>query len=676
MPTHPRTLGDLPAFADRLRVGLIGGFSATIRGRSVSLSSRKAQALVAYLILAKAQSVSRQRLLSLLWSGSSEEHARGSLRLALHEIQKEFRAAGLPMLTVDRLTAGVDVSQVDVDLLEIAAEAKAGKVLPILLERDRLTDDLLSGLDSVDPVFAEWLRETRSAMHATLSETLEKLLPPENAETISADAEAAARALQRLSPEHERSARVLIKARAGANDLGTALQIYTELWKRLEESFDIEPSEETQNLVARIRMEQPAASVTPLMAANDPHRLAGFLTGVDARPSIAVLPYRSGSPEVASYFASGIVDNVVHVLSSFKELFVISRGSTQAMRDVGPDLAAVGRVLGVRYVLHGSVQRAGDRLRIMTELSDAEKGEVVRTLQHNGATAELFELQDQLAIDVVKAIAPYIHKRELTRAMRKRPQDVTAYDYVLQALERMYRLDYASYAHARALLQSAMDLDPTYAPAFAYAARWHSFRIGQEWTADFGADSAEAMRLSTRALALDEHDALALAVCGHQKSFLFKNYHEAIEIFDRALNSSPNLPLAWTYKAATLCFMGRGAEAIACAEFGLRLSPNDRSVFFAENVLGQAHYICGNYEEAVRWSERSDNRNKRLTANLRLLAASLSAVGRMEEAAVVAKRHMILCPQFRLGAWAKRTPLDETIAEDWVRQLRSLGVPE
>jgi adenylate cyclase len=399
-------------------------------------------------------------------------------------------------------------------------------------------------------------------------------------------------------------------------------------------------------------------------------------SGYEARPSIAVLPFRETVSTKDTYFAHGIVDNIIHALAALKELFVISRGSTLGYGGQAIDMRAVGRALGVRYVLYGSVQRAGGRLRITTELGDAETGEVIRTDHYDGHLEELFDLQDRIAGEVVKTIAPHVRDRELKRALRKHPQNMTAYDLMLQALEPLNQLDYATFSRARGLLQRAMIIDPSYAPAFSYAAWWHSYRIGQEWSPDFAMDSGEAARLSAAAIERDGGDALALAIDGHQKSFLKKDFDGAIESFDCALSASPNSAIAWTLKGATYCFIGDGPGAVRCAEAGLRLSPIDQSVFFAEHILGQAHYINGNFEDAVVWSGRADKRNGRLTSNLRTLCASLVATGRIDEAREVAQRHCQIAPNFSLRAWAARTPMSNEIARSRIEKLRAVGMPE
>jgi len=398
--------------------------------------------------------------------------------------------------------------------------------------------------------------------------------------------------------------------------------------------------------------------------------------GIEPRPSIAVLPFRKLLTNDDSYFADGIVDNIIQSLAALKDLFVISRGSTLGFGRGSFDMQSVGDALGVRYLLYGSVQRSGDRLRIGTELSDAATGEVIRTAKYDAALDKLFDLQDRIAEEVVTMIAPHIRERELKRALRKHPQNLTAYDLVLQALEPLYRLDYASFSRARGLLQRAIVVDPNFAPAYSYAAWWHSGRIGQSWSNDPAMDSAEAVRLAKAALDRDPDDVLALAVYGHERSYLHKDFEAAIGCFDRGLAASPNSATAWTLKGLTLCFIGDGPGAIRHARQGMRLSPLDQNISFSEHVVGQAYYVNGDYENAVLWSRRAFGRNGRQGSNLRTLISSLVATGQTADVQKLAEQHREVAPDFRILAWAARSPMSQSFIKSRTKRLREAGMPD
>jgi adenylate cyclase len=397
----------------------------------------------------------------------------------------------------------------------------------------------------------------------------------------------------------------------------------------------------------------------------------------DTRPSIAVMPFRQFlGGETDDYFAEGIIESIVHSLSGLDSLFVIARASTMAYAGRQADAQAIGRELGVRYVLNGSVHQAGPRLRILTELADAETGQVIRADRHDGLLADLFDIQDRISAAVVREIAPTVRRRELQRAMRKHPDSLTAYDLVLQALDLTYAFERASFDRARGLLQQAIALDPHYAPAWSHASFWHMFRIGQGWTLDVAEDAIEAARCATAAIARDRKDATALAIQGHMLSFLQKDYETAAEVLDRAVRSGPSCAIAWAMSAATCGYVGDAARAVEHAERAIRLSPLDPMAFMFEHLLSQAHYIAGNTALAVEWGRKSAANNGLLTSNLRTLAASLVAEGDADGATRVARRLLAVDPQFRLGSFAARTPLPGAVLGPFIERLRLAGLPE
>lgn len=662
--------------SERLKLSIVGGFSLTCGSRRLPLFGRKAQALIGHLALTDVERVSRESLVGLLWSSSGEHHARGSLRHSLLEVQTVLRGAGVGPLKSDKLMIGLDRSYLDVDLWDVLDGAKAGKVHPLLLERGRICDSILAGLDAIDPAFGSWLQAARQNLQNRLAGYLEGALPPEDVATVAPAAETVARALAMLDPANERAARLIIRSRWAAGDIGTALRTYDKLWKHLEQEFDAEPSPETQDLIASLKLSQPEATA-PVAISTAPREMpAPILGGYDARPSIAVLPFTTIGPADERYFGDGIVDDIIHAMAGLKDLFVIAKGSTRNYRGTAPDVRSIGRDLGVRYVLYGNVQRAGDHLRIRTTLAETETGEIVKPSRYDGKLADLFDLQDQIAVETTKAIAPFVRERELRRAMRKHPQSMTAYDLVLQAVDLLDRLDYASFSRARGLLQSASFQDPTYSPALYYAAWWHAIRIAQGWSTDLVMDGDEAIRLATTAISLDSKDGLALATFGQVNSLVKKNFDVALASFDRALAASPNLAISWTLKAITLSFIGDGEGAVECARKGIELSPADVNLAFSEHILSQAYYVTGDYAKAIEWGRQSAKRNEKRGSNLRILAASFVANGLTAEANSIGQLHQQIAPEFRVSSWILRTPFTESIRDVIAQRLRLAGLPD
>jgi adenylate cyclase len=395
-------------------------------------------------------------------------------------------------------------------------------------------------------------------------------------------------------------------------------------------------------------------------------------------PSIAVLPLQNlTGDQTADYFADGIVENITTSLVRLRELAVVSRGSTLAYRGTRADLREIGQALGARYILTGRVRRSTEVVGVSMQLFDPDAGTGLWSDTAEVAPGELFRVQDEIVERVVPRIAPSIRAAQLRGALRKRPENFTAYDWTLRALHVISSLDANNFLRAREFLNQAMEEDPNFAMPVAWAARWHSLYIGQGWSANPTQDAATASNLAAKAIKLDGHDAVALATYGHLRSFLFHDCESALLYFDRALAACADSPMAWLLSSGTLSYVGRCEEAVQRAKHALRLSPMDRSRFYYYNFLSLAHYACGRYQEAVEWGKMAEAENFTYTSNLRFLTASLAALGRLDEARETAMRLLRLDPGFRLSRFENANPFQaREIRVKYVEHLRKAGLPE
>src|SRR5436190_1642054 len=396
------------------------------------------------------------------------------------------------------------------------------------------------------------------------------------------------------------------------------------------------------------------------------------------RPSIAVLPFADQTAEGgSSYFSDGLVESIISALSCLPELIVISRTSMLRYRGQIADSTQVRRDLGVRYMLTGTVQRDGPKVRVSAELADCENGATIWSDRFQGEGHGLFELQDELSARVIATITPQVQEAELRRVLRKRPESMDAYEYMLPGLDPPYRFDGDQFAEARPLLQRAMELDPAYATAHALAANWHAIRINQGLSPEPDLDYKEAERLSRRALTMDRFDPHALSLAGHVRSILFRDFDQAIELFDRAIAANPSSAIAWLRSSATFSYMGEAREARRRADIGLRLSPYDVHVFYSYAIRALASYAAGDYADTVQWARRSNALNPRFTANLRFLAASLAATGQVEEAGRAAGLLLHVNPDFSVRRFAEGHAFkDPVVRTRFAEQLIQAGLPK
>ena len=324
------------------------------------------------------------------------------------------------------------------------------------------------------------------------------------------------------------------------------------------------------------------------------------------KPSIAVLPFQnmSGDPE-QEYFADGMVEDIITALSRFRNLFVIARNSSFTYKGRAVDVKQVGRELGVRYVLEGSVRKAGDRLRITGQLIDASTGATLWADRFDGALAEIFDLQDQVTASVVGAIAPRVEEAEIERAKRKPTESLDAYDYYLRALAVVHRMTREANDEALRLFYKAIERDPEFALAYARAAHCYVFRKANGWMVDRAQEIAEAARLARRAVELGRDDAVALSYGGHTLGYVVGDLDDGAAFVDRALVLNSNLAAAWGLSGwMKICF-GEPDTAIKHAALAMRLSPLDPRLFVWQFYTALAHLCAGRYDDAALWAERS-----------------------------------------------------------------------
>lgn len=404
-------------------------------------------------------------------------------------------------------------------------------------------------------------------------------------------------------------------------------------------------------------------------------RLASPGTG-DYRPSLAVLPFRTLQKDQSdAYFAEGMIDDIIRALGGLQDLLVISRSSVAGFARMPLDVRRVGQELDVQYVLHGSVRRSGDLLRIAVELCAAPAGSVIWADRFDGRLADLFELQDRIALRVATAVAPQLRERELERAVRKHPESMTAYDLTLQALDLFYRLDRSCILRALDLLQQACAFDPSYGPAYSHMANLYLTLIGQGWSEDEAADHEKAATAARAAIARDRNDALGLAIHGHMQSYLMRDFQAAHASLERAVAAGPSCAWAWAYSGLTCGYLGDVATAVIRTEQAVRLSPVGADAFWFEHYLAQSYYLAGRYDDAIGWGQISAAHSNANTSNLRCLAVSLVAAGQLEEAQVIGQRILQLTPGYRIETFFRRTPLPAEHRDLFANRLLQAGIP-
>ena len=376
-----------------------------------------------------------------------------------------------------------------------------------------------------------------------------------------------------------------------------------------------------------------------------------------------------------------MVEDIITALSRFKALFVIARNSSFTYKGKAVGIKQVGRELGVRYVLEGSVRKAANRLRISGQLIDASTGGHLWADHFDGVLEDVFELQDQVTANVVGAIAPKLEQAETERAMHKPTESLDAYDCYLRAVASDHRaareLNKEASEEALRLSYRAIELDPDYSSANGVAAYCYYRRFHNRWMADRRQEKAEAQRLARRVVDLGRDDALALCRSGFALAFLVDALDAGRALVDRALALNPNLALASTFGGWIRNYLGDTELAIKHFMNSIRQSPRDPGILGSYHGMAHAYFCSGDYDEASAWAEKALAEAPNYAPALRLGAAANALAGRLERAQKPTRRMRELDPAFRISDMKDRFPSrrPEHPAK-YEEGLRLAGLPE
>ena len=394
------------------------------------------------------------------------------------------------------------------------------------------------------------------------------------------------------------------------------------------------------------------------------------------RPSIAVLPFdnMSGDPE-QDYFADGVVEAITAALSRIRAFFVIARNSAFAYKGRAVNVRDIGRELGVAYVLEGSVQRAGNRVRITVQLIETLGGAHLWAEKYDGSLDDIFDLQDRITEQVAGALQPSIRLAEIERARRKRPEALGAYDYTMRAIGHVWMLERAEAAKALDLLEKALEIDPDYPLALALAAWCWAQRSVYNWAEDIPAAKAQALAHAERAASLSADDPLILAVLGAVHTFA-RNHGAARVLLERAVALDPNAAWALSRLGWLEVYSDRPGAARAYFDKAMRLSPLDPMNFNNLVGLASAHQIAEEDSAAADMFVRALQERPNAHWIHRNLAAALQGAGRHDEARASRDALLAAYPDLTIRKVNEAHVFSRRVMDRMSDHLRALGVPE
>jgi adenylate cyclase len=446
-------------------------------------------------------------------------------------------------------------------------------------------------------------------------------------------------------------------------------KVYSEVEGKLDVGFEDRSEQQLKNISKPVRAYAVCAGAHSALT----ERLSAAPSLPD-KPSIAVLPFQnlSGDPE-QEYFADGMVEEIITALSRFRSLFVIARNSSFTFKGKAVDVKEIGRRLGVRYVLEGSVRKAAGKVRITGQLINAVTGAHIWADRFERDLTDVFALQDEITVAVLSAIRPKLFQAEIALAARRRPENLTAYDLYLRAIQQNLTTR-EGVAEAIRLAHRSLELDPRFGLVAVVTGVWHMQNVIRGYADDPQFERKEAVRLSRLALSIDDDDPETLALAAVISAFMVGDSEREIEMADRAVALNPNSYLAWTNRGWVYKIAGLPEEAIRSFERAIRMSPVSPELYITLTGIGMAFVELGRFDEAIVAGKKAQRQNPSFSQACRCLASAFAHLGRDAEAREAAARVLETDPAFTISALIARG--GQSNSKLMIEGLRKAGLPE
>ena len=609
--------------ATKFSLSLLGPVQLAGPKGAVDLPNKKLAGLLAFLACMTPRPQQREKLSALLWGSHFDAQAKQNLRQALFRLRKIVGQDALQgdgdIVVLSSAAVACDVSRFEQLVGEDTPEALTAAAD---LYRGRFMDDIAISEEG----WSEWLAGERQRLEDMALGALVRLGEQELAANRPGPALKAGQRAVALNSMREDAHRMIVQALAASGRRAEALKHYDALVVLLRQELNTEPDAATKALVARLRDARPIVEAPPLKESGHP------ALPLPDRPSIAVLPFAnmSSDPE-QDYFADGIVEDILTALSRESWLFVIARNSSFAYKGRAVDVKQIGRELGVRYVVEGSVRKSGNRVRVTAQLIEAETGTHLWAERYERDVSDIFALQDEITQKVVAAVAPSLRALEIRRAQAKPTENLRAYDFLLRALPEIHRQTAESAKRADTLLRKAIELDPGYPDALGMLADIISTRTVNGWHENLWRGMEEALEMSRRALDAGPENSTCLACAAYTYVLLGRRFEEGLELAEHALRLHPNSVFVRNRAGAAYTNCGESDKALEQFETAWRMNPQDPKAFTFTGMAA-AHFFARRFEACITWGRRATDEAAGANIARRHVAAALALLGRVDEA--------------------------------------------
>ncbi len=656
---------------------LLGDFHLSVDGGPITLPTRKAEALLAYLALQPGQHHGRDNLAALLWGRQTDEQARRNLRNCLASLRKALGPAAAAVIDADKASIMLRADAIEVDVATLRQVTNGDRTVPPADAIRLCNGELLAKLSLREAGWEDWLSLEREAARKLQAEVLRHVTESRLEQGDGEAAVASAEKLAHLDPLDESSQRLLMRTYTAAGRRSAALTHYQTAKALLASELGVEPETETTALLEAIKTakdgKQPAGEAASELAPKGP----GAAPAAPDRLAIAVLPFAniSGDPE-QEYFADGIVEDLTTALSRFRWFLVVARNTTFTYKGRAVDVTEVGRDLNARYVVEGSVRKGGDQVRITVQLIDAQSGNHIWAEHYDRPLDAIFAVQDEIIEAIVAAIEPELGSTERERAKRKPPDGLDAWESYHRGLWHLYQFSKDGNARAQQLMRRAIAMDPGFALAYAgladalYMEIIHGHSERPDWSL------REAFEAAQQTVALDDRHAGAHFSLG-RVYYLKRDHEAAIAAHETAIGMNPSFADAYYGLSMALLYAGRPEEAVDAIDHALRLSPHDPYHWIFHVIRSVALTGSKRYEQALASAnEAARHPGAKVTAFL-VQAQCLAQLGRLREARAALAKARQVKPDVSLGYVRRIMPFkNPSDFEIYTQALRDLGLGE
>jgi TolB-like protein len=657
-----------------VQIQLLGGLDIASSGEI----ARKTKLVLAAIALAGARGISRAQLCTMFWPDRAPPQARSSLRQALATLRKAAGSQHPPVIAVDGDLETVRLAgdELAVDVRSFLRGIDEGPPRGWCAAADLYRGDLLAGVELPAEV-DEWFATHRRSLRQQALNLVERM---SMVEATASAAEALAGRLLSADATAEEAHRALIRIHKRQGHLNAALRQFDQCRTALQKELATDPDWETVALIKTLRADGAVEAQTRAAAiapAGAPGPEASALLRDRDQPSVVVMPFDNLSGGADEYFADGVVEEITAALSRIRDFFVIARQSAFTYKGRFVDVREVGKALGVKYVVEGTVRRGGDKLRISVQLVDAETGMQLWSERYEGAATDLFEFQDQIATKVAGAMHPAVRRAEIDSARRKPPSSLRAYDLVMRAFPKLWGENADAINEAIAILGQAVAIDPSYGRAHALLAWCHALKLVYIWSPAADRDIAAARRAIEMAAGSIGDDPTALTAMGAALS-LCGEQERASAVIEHALALDPNNAWAWTRFGWVAFYREEPDRAMERFERAMTLSPLDPFSFNARIGIAGSLVLAGHVSEGLAIAVDVINKHPEVTWAYRQVAAWSAMNGDLETARWAARKLLSAHPDFTIKRYMALPAFREmsSFRARMAAGMRQAGLPE